>query len=177
MRDAGTVTISPTGTAGGPLSGGISGTLVTGAAASPDGHRIAIRTYTDAYEWDVPDGDYAAALTGGEPRRTPIPGERQGESITYTTDGTAFVTTSEGVGAAIQRWTPAQRPATSATASPPASAAATASGSAGERGDPAGVSWQGVAIGAISACVFGLAAVAALVAARRAWRRMRRHSR
>jgi hypothetical protein len=173
MKEAGTVTISPTNTAGGPVSGGISGTLVTGAAAAPDGHRVALRTYTDVYEWDVPDGDFARALTGGQPRRTAVPGEQQGESLSYTPDGNEFLTTSEGAGSPIQRWTPVKR-----TAVPSTSAAAPSSARAPTgRADPNGLSWQGIAIGAISALVFGLAGVAALMILRRGWRRVRRHSR
>ena len=48
--------------------------LVTGAASSPDRHRVALRTYTAAYEWDVPDGDVVKAITTTTPRFTPLPG-------------------------------------------------------------------------------------------------------
>jgi hypothetical protein len=172
MTDAGTVTIAPTTTPGGPLSGGISTVLITGAATSPDGRRVALRTYTDIYDWDVPDGDVAAALTHGEARRTPVPGEKQGESLSYTPDGSAFLTTSEGVGSPVQRWAPAAR----ATATPSPSSASPEQAAA-DGDDPSGVSWQGAAFGAISACVLGLGCVAALIAVRRGWRRMRRHTR
>jgi hypothetical protein len=173
MLAAGTVSIAATNTAGGPVSGGISSVLVTGGAVAPDGSRIAIRTYTDVYEFDVTGGDFAAALTKGEPRRTPIPGERQGESLAYSLDGSEFVTTSEGAGSAIQTWTPAARAARTPSPSLPASPTAAASGGS----DPNGVSWPAVVIGAVSAVVFGIAGVAALVVARRAIRRMRRRQR
>ncbi|MDQ1654567.1 MAG: hypothetical protein QOI35_3767 [Cryptosporangiaceae bacterium] len=173
MLAAGTVSIAATNTLGGPVSGGISSVLVTGGAVTADRSRIAIRTYTDAFEFDVTGGDFAAALTTGEPRRTPIPGERQGESLAYSLDGSEFVTTSEGVGSAIQTWTPAPRTTRTPSASPPASATTGAPG----RGNPDGVSWPAVVIGAVSAVVFGIAGVAALVAGRRAIRRMRRRHR
>ena len=166
MTEAGRVTIEATSTPGGPISGGISSVLITGGAATADGSRIALRTYTDAYEWDVTAGDFAAALTRGEPRRTPIPGEKQGESLAYTPDGRAFVTTSEGVGAAIQTWTPAAR----ASASPSPGGRA----SAAPAPDPGRVCWKGVAVGAGAAVVLGAAAVALLVGARRVIRRARR---
>ncbi|MFY1695011.1 MULTISPECIES: hypothetical protein [unclassified Solwaraspora] len=68
---------------------------VTGAARSPDGTRVVIRTYADAFEWDVPaDGDLVAILTGEEPRATALADEF-GEAIAYTPDGTSFVTVSD----------------------------------------------------------------------------------
>src|SRR3989440_2566980 len=42
--------------------------LVTGGANAPDFKRVALRTYSDAYEWDVPDGDVVKAITTGTPR-------------------------------------------------------------------------------------------------------------
>ena len=41
--------------------------LVTGAATAPDRRRVVLRTYTDAYEWDVPDGDVVKAITTATP--------------------------------------------------------------------------------------------------------------
>ena len=74
---------------------------VTGASAAPDGTRVVVRTYTDAFEFDVLDGDVAAAITTGVPRVTPLPDEPQGEAITYTPDGEQFLTVSEVPGDAI----------------------------------------------------------------------------
>ncbi|MFV2016927.1 hypothetical protein [Micromonospora sp. LOL_023] len=68
---------------------------VTGAARSPDGTRVVIRTYADAFEWDVPaDGDLVAALTDEQPRATPLT-DAFGEAISYTADGASFVTVSD----------------------------------------------------------------------------------
>ena len=69
--------------------------MVTGGANSPDRTKVALRTYTDAYEWDVPDGDVVKAISSGEPRITPLPDDEFGESIAYTGDGTAFLTVSD----------------------------------------------------------------------------------
>lgn len=69
--------------------------LATGGAISPDGRKLIVRTYADAYEWDLPNGDVAAGLKG-KPRRIPLPQMRQGEAITYTRDGKALLTCSEG---------------------------------------------------------------------------------
>lgn len=69
--------------------------VVTGAATAPDGRRVVLRTYADAFEFDVVDGDVVAALTGGTPRVVPLPDEPQGESITYSRDGRFLLTVSE----------------------------------------------------------------------------------
>ena len=73
--------------------------FVTGADLSPDGRRLAVRSYTTVYLWDW-DGaanfDTLAAPRSG----TLIPAlEPQGEGIAFTTDGTALYLASEGVGA------------------------------------------------------------------------------
>jgi hypothetical protein len=69
--------------------------LVTGAASAPDGRRVVLRTYADAFEFDVTGGDVVAALTGGAPRVVPLPGEPQGEAVTYSRDGASLLTVSE----------------------------------------------------------------------------------
>ncbi|MEU5784211.1 hypothetical protein [Micromonospora lupini] len=68
---------------------------VTGAARSPDGSRVVIRTYADAFEYDVTGGDIVGALTTGKPRVTPL-ADPFGEAISYTSDGKTFVTVSDG---------------------------------------------------------------------------------
>jgi hypothetical protein len=69
--------------------------LVTGGAVAPDGSRVALRTYADALEFDVPDGDVVRAVTEGTPRVIPLPDEPQGETVTYAPDGAALLTLSE----------------------------------------------------------------------------------
>jgi hypothetical protein len=87
---------------------------VTGAARSPDGKRVALRTYADAFEWDVEDGDIVKALTTGRPRVTAL-SDVFGEAIAYTPDGTKFVTVSdvgslgEQADVVIRSYEPAQK--------------------------------------------------------------------
>ncbi|MET8090459.1 hypothetical protein [Micromonospora sp. NPDC005220] len=104
--------------------------VITGAASAPDGRRVALRSYADAFEYDVPDGDVVRALTTGTPRITPLPDEPQGESITYSRDGRSLLTVSESAGqAAGTRPTILRYPATAttATAAPPTEGAAAVS--------------------------------------------------
>lgn len=70
-------------------------TSVTGAATAPGGDRVVLRTYADAFEFDVRDGDVVTSLTSGQPRVTALPDEPQGESITYSRDGRSLLTVSE----------------------------------------------------------------------------------
>ncbi|MFI7429410.1 hypothetical protein ACIBPB_20670 [Micromonospora sp. NPDC049836] len=69
--------------------------LITGAARSLDGSKVVLRTYADAFEFDVTGGNIVAALTSGKPRVTPL-ADPFGEAIAYTPDGKSFVTVSDG---------------------------------------------------------------------------------
>jgi hypothetical protein len=101
--------------------------LVTGAATTPDRHRIALRTYSAAYEWDAPDGDVVKAITTTQPRVTALPDEPQGESVAYTPDGSAFLTVSDEPGPTVlrryARSTTTLVPESTASASPTTAAA------------------------------------------------------
>ncbi|MEV1118594.1 hypothetical protein AB0I91_26300 [Actinosynnema sp. NPDC049800] len=81
------VSIGTTDTAGGPLQNSVVTRLVTGGAMSRDGRVAALRTYTDAYLFPVPDGDLAKALES-DPVRVPLAGEPQGEALAFDPDGT-----------------------------------------------------------------------------------------
>jgi hypothetical protein len=72
--------------------------MVTGAAISPDGTVLAMRTYTDAFLWHIDDGDVAAALRFA-PRRVELPLELQGEGIGF--DGDRLVIDSEQFPSAV----------------------------------------------------------------------------
>ncbi|MEV6800105.1 hypothetical protein AB0M91_17400 [Micromonospora rifamycinica] len=96
MRRAGQVRLPATTTAN-PYSF-FGRRLVTGGATAPDGRRVVLRTYADAFEFDVTDGDVVAALTGGTPRVVPLPDEPQGESVSYSRDGRWLFTVSESAG-------------------------------------------------------------------------------
>jgi hypothetical protein len=75
--------------------GAIGRLTVTGAARAPDGSRVVLRTYADAFEYDVTDGDVVKALTTGEARATPLTNDQFGEAIAYSPDGKTFLTVSD----------------------------------------------------------------------------------
>jgi hypothetical protein len=77
--------------------------VVTGAAVSPDGTRLAIRTYFDAWEFHSRAGSPFASVFEAPFEHIVLPLERQGESIAYTSDGKALETTSEKLPAPIWR--------------------------------------------------------------------------
>jgi hypothetical protein len=128
--------------------------MVTGAATSPDRTRVALRTYTTAYEWDVPDGDIVRAITTTQPRIAPLPGEPQGEAIAYTMDGQSLLTLSDVVGPTpIRRFPlPATAPAGTTVAGTPTALGTVAA-------DPGQGGWAGYA-----ALGTGLAAVTGILA-------------
>jgi hypothetical protein len=105
LENVGEFTLKETGTEN-PL-GGIGNTTVTGAAKSPDGKKVVIRTASDAYEFAVgDDGDVVAAIKSGEAAVTPLPNEPNGQSITYSADGSSFLTLSVGEKQTLLSYTP-----------------------------------------------------------------------
>jgi hypothetical protein len=97
LRRAGSFPIPATST-NNPF--GLPGRLVlTGGATAPDGTKVALRTYADAFEFPVTGGDVIAAVTTGTPVTTALPDEPQGESLAYTADGASLLTVSETAGA------------------------------------------------------------------------------
>ena len=113
------VDLEATGTPGGPGIGGLAQLLVTAGDISPDGTRVALRSYTDVYEWAV-DGDDVAAAFRGTPSVTPLPETRQGEGLAYTADGTALLLSTEGEGAPVHRVPSAAQVGAEPTAEPTA---------------------------------------------------------
>jgi hypothetical protein len=79
--------------------------LVTGAAASPDGSRVVVRTYFSAFEFQRARGDGFESLFDREPTAIKLPQTRQGEAIAYSADGQSLVTTSERLPAPLHRMT------------------------------------------------------------------------
>ncbi len=76
-----------------PLSGG----ATTGGAISPDGRYIVVRTYgVRAYVWLRPAGVSIGEAFATEPCPITLHAEQQGESIGFSTDGTALWSISEG---------------------------------------------------------------------------------
>ena len=82
--------------------GPLSGTQATGAAINDAGTAIVVRTYLEAFEWQVLS-TYAATFEAA-PRRIALPATIQGEAITYAPNGDLF-TTTEGVRAPVHRFT------------------------------------------------------------------------
>ncbi len=74
--------------------------LGTAGDISPDGKRLVLRTYLDAYEWPVANADIAAAVRA-RPLRVKIPATNQGEAIAYRRDGKALFTSTEGAGSPV----------------------------------------------------------------------------
>lgn len=78
----------------------IASRLVTAADLAPDGSRVVMRTYTDAYEWKIPGADVAAAFSKA-PAHLSLPETRQGEAIAYSRDGRELWISTEGAGTPI----------------------------------------------------------------------------
>jgi hypothetical protein len=75
--------------------------LATGGDISPDGRRLVVRTYVEAFEWDISKG--LATGLNGAPLRIELPFTKQGEAICYARDGRAVLTTSEQLPAPVHR--------------------------------------------------------------------------
>lgn len=70
--------------------------LVTGGAISPDGHKVILRTYSDAYELTLPTGEADFEKIWNQPLNPiPMPKMKQGEAICYSVDGKSLYATSE----------------------------------------------------------------------------------
>jgi hypothetical protein len=80
---------------------GLPGTLITGADVSPDGSIVLVRTYRRVLAFARPKGRPLAAAFGVDPCRAPQVGERQGEAVGFSADGTGYFTIGEGEHAAI----------------------------------------------------------------------------
>jgi hypothetical protein len=131
--------------------------VITGGAVSPDGRYAVLRTYADAFEFDVAGDDVVRAVTKGRPRQIALPDEPQGESVAYTADGTALLTVSEGGKPEILRYPlpsrpavvpPSTSPATSPSAAAPRAATRTTAAArrAGEDLLPAGAVVTGLVL-------------------------------
>ncbi len=76
-------------------------TLVTGAAASPDGRRAVVRTYFGAYELARDAGESFESIFNATPVSVALAQEKQGEAISYAPDGRSIFTVSERIPAPI----------------------------------------------------------------------------
>jgi hypothetical protein len=93
LRAVGTFAPVATGTTNG--LGLVGNLLVTGGANAPDRTTVALRTYSDAYVWDVRNGDVVKTVTTTSPRIVPLPNEPQGESVAFDSTGTRLFTVSD----------------------------------------------------------------------------------
>lgn len=83
-----------------PPFGAIGRVNATGGDIAPAADRLVVRTYTDAWEWTVEDGDVVAAFAA-TPLRIQLPPTMQGEAIAYTRNGRSLLTSTEGVNAPV----------------------------------------------------------------------------
>jgi hypothetical protein len=121
LKKVGELTLSGTTTPSNTVAQ-IGNKTIDGGAIAPGGAKVALRTYTDALEWDVTNGDVLSALKNGKPRTTGLPNEPFGEAITYSPDGKFFYTVSDMNGDHttanyILQYTPATTVAVAAKAS------------------------------------------------------------
>lgn len=90
--------------------------LVTAADFSPDGRRLAARTYVCGWIWELPPqvrSEATAILFQQQPQRIDLAAEKQGEAICFSSDGGCLLTVSEGTPTAIYECcesVPASRP-------------------------------------------------------------------
>ncbi|MEU7528308.1 hypothetical protein AB0A74_21440 [Saccharothrix sp. NPDC042600] len=157
------VSMRGTDTPGGPLESTVVTRLVTGGAMSHDGRVAALRTYTDAYLFPVPDdGDLAKAL-GSDPVRVPLPNEPQGEAIAFDPDGTLLSATEFAPDAArstIRAVTGAAAlaaPAPTTTTPPPPQGTGDTAASPAPAADSSDIPpWAVIAAGAAALALIGL---------------------
>ncbi|WP_146135279.1 hypothetical protein [Antricoccus suffuscus] len=100
LDKVGDLRIDKTDTPGGPV-GWLGSRLVTGAAASADDTLIALRTYTDAYIWDLDSPDIAGTLVGKKATVIPLPPSPQGEAIAFAPQTNDIYLFGEGQNATL----------------------------------------------------------------------------
>jgi hypothetical protein len=74
---------------------GVFSFLVTDGSVAPDGGRVVLRTYLAALEYQVPPAADLSAIWGQQPAIYPLEDSRQGEAVTYRTDGQALLSLGE----------------------------------------------------------------------------------
>jgi hypothetical protein len=163
LRKVASLSFPPTGTPGGP-AGSASQVVVTGGAVAAGGDRVALRTYTDAYVWEAPGGDIAAAIRSGRPRRIALPATGQGEAIAFTPDGRSLLTATEGLPAPVHvvPLPPAGSAPDAGEETPPATAAGSDGAGSNGAGSDGADSGEGNSL-------LANAAVAAVIAAALMW--------
>ena len=77
------------------------GKLATGGDISIDRKHVAIRTYTDGFEWDIKEGQDIDDALRSTPHSIGLPWLGQFESLCYSLDGQSLYTTAEGYPCAL----------------------------------------------------------------------------
>lgn len=72
------------------------GSMVTGADLSPDGHELLLRTYRSVLWWRRDESETWGTWLGREPRYLPRAPEPQGEAVAFARDREGYFTISEG---------------------------------------------------------------------------------
>ncbi len=83
-------------------TGQLQQTMITGAAISPDGNEILLRTYASLYYWKRELGQTIFAALQQQASEIAIISEPQAESIGFKTDNNGFFTFSEKAGLPLQ---------------------------------------------------------------------------
>ncbi|MFI9006273.1 hypothetical protein ACIGNX_03435 [Actinosynnema sp. NPDC053489] len=158
MEQVARVSLGGTDTPGGPLRNAVVTRLVTGGAMTRDGRVAALRTYTDAYLFPVPDGDLAKALEG-DPVRVPLANEPQGEAIAFDPDGTLLSASEFGRNGTASTVRAVAGAAASAVPPAPTTTATTSADAAGDAAPPPaedqGHPWPVVGGGAVALALVG----------------------
>jgi hypothetical protein len=155
-------------TTGGPI-GSLGSRTITGGAMTADGRTVALRTYTDAWLFAVPDGGTVADALRTAPVQVPLPDEPQGEALAFAADGTLLSGSEARGGVDGQlRAVPGAAGLTGAAAGREPAAEATAAESPDDAAEPV-PAWRTAAIGAGVLVV--ILALLALVMARQGARR------
>jgi hypothetical protein len=77
--------------------------VITGADISPDGRRVAVSTYAQGYELELPAGKDFDDIWTERPVPVALGARAQGEAVAYRLDGRALLTTSEIVPWTLQQ--------------------------------------------------------------------------
>jgi len=76
---------------------------ITGADISPDGRRVAVSTYAQGYELELPEGEVFDDIWAQRPIPVVLGPRPQGEAVAYRLDGRALLTSSEIVPWTLQQ--------------------------------------------------------------------------
>ena len=105
LQDVGSFTVTPDMAAAPSGVVRFPGAIITGADISPDGSTILVRTYGQVLAFSRGKRGTVAAAFRRPSCAAPQIDEPQGEAIGFAANGASYFTVSEGVGAAVHRFT------------------------------------------------------------------------